>query len=630
MAACKKTCCVRRFVHVPFDATGHINPVLPALAELVQRGAKATVFVDAASLTNMKRLYSKAGITDVRPLCKFASADAAVLKDLDSAVEAPISDISPEGAICTRLLRHAAVVAPWLAAALESLGDVDVVIYDPFVVAARAAAAATKLPCVSCITWAGCGMPRVLQAASPGAEKRADEVGRLERELAEKIRPLNEEANAEIKAKLNIDVLAEGLHFRHFSPDLNLIFSVPEFEQIPLQRWQTAHSSTMAKLPKTAVWVGPAVELDEHGCLKQSSIRADGVLSAVSPTASKCLTGGFGSDPDAEFPMEQLRAAKANGSKVVLASPGTVVVSAYAWDGDGKGKAAGLAMQGAFESGRVFAWSLWRALSKRFPEDSGVIIVASVGKMTDALPPELQASLPANFCARSSVPQVDVLKIADVFFSHMGHGSLIEACVEQVPLIAVPYFSDQYTNSRAAARVGIGLYPGSTHDAGWADRAAEAAAKLLTDEVAKQRVKAAASKVIKRVQSLGGLKAAADRIESLVRRRAVTVQAAPEGSIDLKVTTKKSSAFYAKSACNFLRGIEAKPTEKDGEVREARPAVKHLRISGLGDAVSVAVAAATRTEAEALGRIIKVQTAYPSMDVYERGCAQILIDVERR
>ena len=628
----QKQCPLRRLVHVPFAATGHINPVLPVLAELVQRGAAATVFVDVGALTDMKKLYGKAGITDIRPLCKFASADAELRKDFHSKTAAPLEDISPEGGICTRLLRHAASVAPWLAAELEGLGDVDVVVYDPFVVAARAAAAAANIPCVSCITWAGCGMPRVLQAASPGAEKRADEVGRLEIEFAEKIWRLNAEANAEIKAKLKIDVLAEGLHFRHFSPDLNLIFSVPEFEQVPIQAWQLAHSRVMARLRKTAIWVGPAVEISEDGCLKQSSIRADGVISAaVASPSSKSLADGFGTDPDAEFPMEQLMAAKAKGSKVVLASPGTIVVSGYAWDGDGKGGAAeGLAMQGAPESGRSFAWALWRALSKFFPEESDVIIVASIGKMPDALPPEFQASLPVNFCARSSVPQVDVLKIANVFFSHMGHGSLIEACVEQVPLLAVPYFSDQYTNSRAAARIGIGLYPGSTHEAGWADRAAEAAAKLLTNEVAKQKMKAAASKIMQRVQTLGGMKAAADRIAALARRRAIGVLAAPEGSTNLKVTVKKSSGFYANSACSFLRGVEEKPAKNGDEAQAAKPAVKHLRISGLGEAVGAAVAAAAKTEAEALGRITKIQTAYPEIGgMREQFCAQILIDVEK-
>ena len=77
------------------------------------------------------------------------------------------------------------------------------------------------------------------------------------------------------------------------------------------------------------------------------------------------------------------------------------------------------------------------------------------------------------------------------------------------------------------------------------------------------------------------------------------VDPAPEGSVEMKVSTKKPAGAYARAAQSFLKGVDAKPAleaveAKDGqkalaakEAREAKPPVDHLRISGLGEAVNV-------------------------------------------
>lgn len=107
------------------------------------------------------------------------------------------------------------------------------------------------------------------------------------------------------------------------------------------------------------------------------------------------------------------------------------------------------------------------------------------------------------------------------------------------------------------------------------------------------------------------------------------LEPAKDGAMEIKVTTKKNSAFYIKSVCSFLRGVDAKPAEGGKDAVEAKPAVKDLRISALGDAMAVAVAAASRVEAEGLGSVTRIQTAYPSMEGSIQGCAQILIDVQK-
>lgn len=90
------------------------------------------------------------------------------------------------------------------------------------------------------------------------------------------------------------------------------------------------------------------------------------------------------------------------------------------------------------------------------------------------------------------------------------------------------------------------------------------------------------------------------------------------GEMEMKVTTKKSVGFYVRSAKSFLTGFE----DKDGNKKEA---VCVLRISGLGESINAAVAAAVEVEAASLGTIKKVETAYPDMD--GRGCARIAITI---
>mmetsp|Transcript_108432 Transcript_108432/g.324262 ORF Transcript_108432/g.324262 Transcript_108432/m.324262 type:complete len:128 (+) Transcript_108432:81-464(+) len=94
------------------------------------------------------------------------------------------------------------------------------------------------------------------------------------------------------------------------------------------------------------------------------------------------------------------------------------------------------------------------------------------------------------------------------------------------------------------------------------------------------------------------------------------------GMMDMKVTTKKSVGFYIRSAKSFLTGIDA----ADGTKKEP---VCVLNISGLGEAINAAVAAAAAVESEGLGTIKKIETSYPEMagGGSARGCPRINITV---
>mmetsp|Transcript_11357 Transcript_11357/g.16815 ORF Transcript_11357/g.16815 Transcript_11357/m.16815 type:complete len:109 (+) Transcript_11357:89-415(+) len=100
---------------------------------------------------------------------------------------------------------------------------------------------------------------------------------------------------------------------------------------------------------------------------------------------------------------------------------------------------------------------------------------------------------------------------------------------------------------------------------------------------------------------------------------------ATPGSVDMKVTTKKPISFYIRSAKSFFTGVESESGEK-------KEPVCVLTISGLGEAVSTAVAAAVTVEKDGLADIKKIETSYPDMTSggSTRGCPRILITLWKK
>merc|ERR1719271_1246454 len=81
----------------------------------------------------------------------------------------------------------------------------------------------------------------------------------------------------------------------------------------------------------------------------------------------------------------------------------------------------------------------------------------------------------------------------------------------------------------------------------------------------------------------------ADKIKVMVH----VYRVGKKGTVDMRVTNKKGTGFYVKSAKSFFQGVE----DKDGNKKDP---VKQLTISGLGDAINTAVAAAAACEEEGL------------------------------
>lgn len=65
-------------------------------------------------------------------------------------------------------------------------------------------------------------------------------------------------------------------------------------------------------------------------------------------------------------------------------------------------------------------------------------------------------SVPSNIHIYTRVPQIEVLKIADVFVTHGGMNSVSEALVYGVPMVVIPFASDQFVNAECVEKLGVG------------------------------------------------------------------------------------------------------------------------------------------------------------------------------
>lgn len=85
--------------------------------------------------------------------------------------------------------------------------------------------------------------------------------------------------------------------------------------------------------------------------------------------------------------------------------------------------------------------------------NENVDVIISVGKKFDI---RKLKNIPLNIRIYNSVPQLEVLKMADVFVTHGGMNSVSEAFVYGVPMIVIPFMSDQPVNARCIEKLGVG------------------------------------------------------------------------------------------------------------------------------------------------------------------------------
>ena len=79
-------------------------------------------------------------------------------------------------------------------------------------------------------------------------------------------------------------------------------------------------------------------------------------------------------------------------------------------------------------------------------------VILSVGTTTDIAS---LGAIPNNFTVRNSVPQLEILKQADLFISHGGMNSINESLYYGVPMVIVPQQFEQNYNARRMAKLGV-------------------------------------------------------------------------------------------------------------------------------------------------------------------------------
>lgn len=97
------------------------------------------------------------------------------------------------------------------------------------------------------------------------------------------------------------------------------------------------------------------------------------------------------------------------------------------------------------------AQRFFRACIEAF-QNEAVTVVLSVGRFDISR----LGYIPKNFIVRSHVPQIAVLKQASLFITHGGMNSVSEAFVCGVPMVVIPFVSDQPVNAEQVARLGLG------------------------------------------------------------------------------------------------------------------------------------------------------------------------------
>lgn len=82
-----------------------------------------------------------------------------------------------------------------------------------------------------------------------------------------------------------------------------------------------------------------------------------------------------------------------------------------------------------------------------------VTIVMSVGKNYNI---NKLGVLPQNFIVKNFIPQISMLKQADVFVTHGGMNSVSEAMTFGVPMVVIPFVTDQPANAEQIEKLGLG------------------------------------------------------------------------------------------------------------------------------------------------------------------------------
>jgi MGT family glycosyltransferase len=118
---------------------------------------------------------------------------------------------------------------------------------------------------------------------------------------------------------------------------------------------------------------------------------------------------------------------------------------------------------------------------------------------------------------------MDVLRHADLFITHAGMGSTMEAMYQGVPMLAVPQMAEEQANADRMVELGLGRLLNA--DAVTVDTLRAAVVSLLADDTIRKR----AYELREVTRAAGGARAAADYVEDGLRAPAESLDIGPKG-----------------------------------------------------------------------------------------------------
>ncbi|MFE9674763.1 macrolide-inactivating glycosyltransferase [Streptomyces sp. NPDC006259] len=147
----------------------------------------------------------------------------------------------------------------------------------------------------------------------------------------------------------------------------------------------------------------------------------------------------------------------------------------------------------------------YRACVEAFAGLPGWHLVLQIGKHVD--PAEL-GDVPADVEVRSWVPQLAVLRQADLFVTHAGAGGSQEGMATATPMIAVPQAADQFGNAEVLQALGVARHVPA--EQATAETLRAAALALVGDPGVARRLE----RIRAAMAEEGGTRRAADLIEA--------------------------------------------------------------------------------------------------------------------
>lgn len=144
---------------------------------------------------------------------------------------------------------------------------------------------------------------------------------------------------------------------------------------------------------------------------------------------------------------------------------------------------------------------------KAFKDLDDLIVVLSIGKKNNIAD---LGEIPSNFLVYNYVPQLELLEKIDLFITHGGMNSTSEGLYNNLPLILVPQFGDQFLVASQVENLGAGINLSNSDIT--SENILEAYKKITSN----QKFKENAMKIGDSLRNSGGYKKAALEIHNLI------------------------------------------------------------------------------------------------------------------